>query len=57
MNDVIIFRPEKRALVGIVKEIDDDKGGVIVARKNEEDVFVMKDKIVGKAIFLSSWNL
>ncbi len=56
-NDVIIFRPDKRAMLGIIKEIDRDRNGVIVSRKNEEDTFVPRDKIVGKAFFLYSYSL
>lgn len=57
VNDVIVFRQEKQAMVGIVKEIDKDKDGVMVSRKNQEDTFVGKDKIVGKAFFLYSCSL
>jgi len=57
VNDVIIFRGDKCAIVGIVKEIDKDRDGVIVSRKNEEDVFVPEDKVVGKAFFLYSYSL
>jgi hypothetical protein len=56
-NDVVIYRPDKHARVGIIKEIDTDKDGVVVARKNEEDVFVSKEKIVGKAFILYSCSL
>ena len=56
-KDVIIFRPDKRAMVGIIKEIDRDRNGVIVSRKNEEDTFVPRDKIIGKAFFLYSYSL
>lgn len=52
VNDVIVFRPEKRALVGIIKEINDAKKGVVVTRKGKEDVFVGNDKIVGRAMFI-----
>jgi signal peptidase I len=57
VNDVIVFRQEKQGLVGIVKEIDKDRNGVMVSRKNEEYTFVGKDKIVGKAFFLYSCSL
>ena len=52
VDDVIVYRPEKGARVGIVKEIDDAKNGVIVTRKGEGDTFVSNDKIVGKAVWL-----
>lgn len=52
VNDVIVFRPEKRALIGIIKEINDAKKGVVVTRKGKEDVFVGNDKIVGRAMFI-----
>jgi hypothetical protein len=57
VNDVIVFHQEKQAMAGIVKEIDEDRGGVMVSRKNQEDTFVRKDKIVGKAFFLYSFSL
>jgi hypothetical protein len=57
VDDVIVFRPEKQAMVGIIKTIDSDRDGVIVSRKNQEDVFVSKDKIVGKAFILYSCSL
>ncbi len=57
VDDVIVFRPEKQAMVGIIKTIDSDRDGVIVSRKNLEDVFVSKDKIVGKAFILYSCSL
>ena len=56
-NDVIIFRSDTRKMVGIIKEIDGDRGGVIVSRKNQEDTFVPRDKMIGKAFFLYSCSL
>ena len=56
-NDVIIFRSDERAMVGIIKEIDGDKNGVIVSRKNQEDTFVPRDKMIGKAFFFYSCSL
>ena len=56
-DDVIVFRFDKRAIVGIIKEIDRARSGVIVSRKNQEDAFVPRDKIVGKAFFLYSCSL
>lgn len=52
VDDVIIFRPEKQAMIGIVKEIDKIKNGVIATRKGSEDIFVPKDRIVGKALLI-----
>ena len=57
VDDVIVFRPEKQAMVGIIKTIDSDRDGVFVIRKNQEDLFVSKDKIVGKAFILYSCSL
>lgn len=57
VDDVIVFRPEKQAMVGIIKTIDSDRDGVIVSRKNQEDMFVSKDEIVGKAFILYSCSL
>ena len=51
-DDIIIFRPDEHTIVGIVKEIDIARSGVIVSRKNQEDTFVPRDKIIGKALFL-----
>ena len=56
-NDVIIFRSDTRKMVGIIKEIDGDRGGVIVSRKNQEDTFVPRDKMIGKAFFFYSCSL
>ncbi len=52
VDDVLVFRIEQGARVGIVKEIDDANNGLIVARKGEDDMFVSNDIIVGKAVFL-----
>ena len=52
IDDVIAFRLEQGARIGLVKEIDNAKNGVIVARKGEDDMFVSNDIIVGKAVFL-----
>ena len=57
VDDVIVFRAEKQAMVGIIKTIESDRDGVIVSRKNREDMFVSKDKIVGKAFILYSCSL
>ena len=57
VNDVIVFRPNKQTFVGVVKEVDEDTGGVTVSRKKREDMFVEKDKIIGKAFFLYSFSL
>lgn len=57
VNDVVVFRSEKQAIVGIVKEFDSDRDGVIVSRKDQEDMFVERDRIVGKAFFLYSCSL
>jgi hypothetical protein len=57
VDDVIVFRPEKQAMVGIIKTIDSVRDGVIVSRKNQEDMFVSKDEIVGKAFILYSCSL
>ncbi len=56
-NDVVIYRSDKHARVGIIKTIDTDRDGIIVARKNQEDVFVSKEKVVGKAFVLYSCSL
>ena len=56
-DDVIVFRSDKRAMLGIIKEINRDRSGVIIRRKNEEDTFVPRDRIVGKAFFLYSYSL
>lgn len=56
-DDVIIFRLDKQAMAGIIKTIDSDRDGVVVSRKNREDVFVPRDKVVGKAFFLYSCSL
>jgi len=56
-NDVIVFRSGTRAMTGIIKEIDGDRNGVIVSRKNQEDTFVPRDKMIGKAFFLYSCSL
>jgi len=56
-NDVIVFRSGTRAMAGIIKEIDGDRNGVIVSRKNQEDTFVPRDKMIGKAFFLYSCSL
>ncbi len=56
-NDVIIFRIDKQAKSGIVKAIDRDRSGVMISRKDEEDTFVPRDKIIGKAFFLYSYSL
>jgi len=56
-NDVIVFRSGTRELIGIIKEIDGDRDGVIVSRKNQEDTFVPRDKMIGKAFFLYSCSL
>ncbi len=52
VGDVIVFRPEQGARVGIIKEIDNAKKGVVITRKGEEEMFVGNDKIVGKAMFI-----
>lgn len=57
VNDVIVFRQDKQAMVGIVRQIDNNRGGAIVSRKDREDIFVAKDKIIGKAFFLYSCSL
>ena len=56
-NDVIVFRSGTRAMAGIIKEIDGDRNGIIVSRKNQEDTFVPRDKMIGKAFFLYSCSL
>jgi len=52
VDDVIVFRPEQGARIGLIKEIANAKNGVVVTRKGEEDMFVGNDKIVGRALFI-----
>lgn len=51
-NDVIFFRSDREAKVGIIENIDKSRGGFIVSRNDEENTFVPSDKIVGKALFI-----
>ncbi len=52
VDDIVVFQLEQGKRVGLVKEIDKAKNGMIVVRKGEEDKFVSNDIIVGKAVFL-----
>ena len=56
-NDVIVFRLDEDYKVGIVRQSDPDRDGLVVHREGEPDVFVRSDRIVGKAIFLYSYAL
>ncbi|OHB67013.1 MAG: hypothetical protein A2Y76_07535 [Planctomycetes bacterium RBG_13_60_9] len=56
-NDVIVFRLDKEYRVGIVRQTDSDRGGILVHRNGEPEVFVPSHQIVGKAIFLYSYAL
>ena len=51
-NDVIFFRSDREAKVGIIENIDKSRGGFIVSRNDEENTFVPSDKIVGRAVFI-----
>jgi hypothetical protein len=57
VNDVIVFQLDKSYKVGIVKETDPDRGGVVVHRNGQPDTFVPSNQIIGKAIFLYSYAL
>ena len=51
-NDVVFFRSDGEAKVGIIESIDKSRGGFIVSRNDEENTFVPSDKIVGRALFI-----
>jgi hypothetical protein len=43
-------------MLGIVKEITEDKNNLIITRNNEEDKVVAINKIKGKAFLLYSFS-
>lgn len=55
-DDIVIFRDDKQARIGIVKEINNNTGKLIISRKGKEDRAVSKNKIVGRVFFMYSYR-
>jgi hypothetical protein len=55
-GDIIIFKSDNYNMLGIVKEITEDKNNLIITRNNEEDKVVAINKIKGKAFLLYSFS-
>ena len=53
-GDIIIFKSDNYNMLGIVKEIAENKNNLIITRNNEKDKVVAINKIKGKAFLLYS---